>query len=402
MLRFAGILSGLVAVHAFLPEGCLNDFAADGPAQKYEMTAAAKNTGAVCLDGTPGAYFLQKGTGSGAKKWYVHHQGGGWCESLDDCLGRSQGDLGSSKAYPANASLGGGYFSTDPKQNPLMYNWNHVYMRYCDGASFSGNNETVVSYKGKSLHFRGKRVREAMAKDLMENRGLSEATDLIVSGCSAGGLATFLHTDQWCDMVPSAKCAGLPDSGFFLDYQDPGVACSPQSTYTKDRLGNTIDGNYHCGLKWTYTIQNATAGIHQDCVAAHKGEEWKCMFAEHAAEHIRSPIFAMQSQYDSWQTGNVQGTGGDPKTQVLGNNITARIQSMLMAKNNESGAFLDSCHHHCGAWNSIRIDGDLVSVAMQKWYNGIGKPGNKRLWNQNKAYPCEACCKPDEYSPLVV
>lgn len=30
-----------------------------------------------------------------------------------------------------------------------------------------------------------------------------------------------------------------------------------------------------------------------------------------------------------------------------------------------SGAFLDSCLHHCGSWNSIRIDGDLVSKAMQ-------------------------------------
>ena len=28
---------------------------------------------------------------------------------------------------------------------------------------------------------------------------MKEATDLMVSGCSAGGLATFLHADQWCD-----------------------------------------------------------------------------------------------------------------------------------------------------------------------------------------------------------
>merc|ERR1711998_279952 len=101
----------------------------------------------------------------------------------------------------------------------------------------------------------------------------------------------------------------------------------------------TINGDYHCGLKWTYTIQNASAGVNQDCIAAHKGEEWKCMFAEHSAEHIRSPVFAMQSQYDSWQTGNVQ---GHATTQQLGDNITARIQTMLMKYNNESGAFLDS------------------------------------------------------------
>jgi len=392
---------GVLAV-AINEDECLQGFAAGGAATKFEMTEAAEKTGAKCLDGTPGAYYFQPGTGDGVNKWYIHHQGGGWCESMDDCLSRSKVDLGSSKNYPATANLGGGYFSTDASQNPLMYNWNHVFMRYCDGASFSGNNDTVAVYKNVSLHWRGKRIREAIAEDLMSNRGLTKATDLVVSGCSAGGLATYLHTDQWCDMLkatnPDAKCVGLPDSGFFLDYQDPTVPCSPESP---GLLGQTINGDYHCGLKWTFTIQNATAGINQDCIAAHNGQEWKCMFAEHSAEHIHSPIFAMQSQYDSWQTGHVQGNGGDAKTQEMGNNITARIQSMLMARNKESGAFLDSCHHHCGAWNSIRIDGDLVSVALQKWYNGIGSASNKKLWNQNQAYPCASCCKPDEQEVTV-
>jgi len=364
------------------------------------MTDAAKENNAVCLDGSPGAYYFLPGSGSGANKWYVHHQGGGWCESLDDCLGRSKTGLGSSNGYPDTAGLGGGYFDTDQTQNPLMYNWNKVFMRYCDGGSFSGNNASAQEYKGTTLHWRGMHIREGIAEDLFSNRGLDKATDLVVSGCSAGGLATFLHTDQWCDALhtknPEAKCVGLPDSGFFLDFQSPGVKCTPdsaQSSEVQPLLGNTINGDYHCGLKWTYSIQNATAGINKDCVAAHgaTGDVWKCMFAEHSSEHIRSPVFAMQSQYDAWQTGHVQ---GEASTQALGNNITSRIQSMLMKNNKESGAFLDSCHHHCGAWNSIRIDGDLVSGAIQKWYDTIGQAGAKKLWNQNKPYPCNACCKP--------
>ena len=54
---------------------------------------------AVCLDGSPGAFYFRPGSGSGANKWYIHHQGGGWCESLDDCRGRSFSNLGSSKKY---------------------------------------------------------------------------------------------------------------------------------------------------------------------------------------------------------------------------------------------------------------------------------------------------------------
>ena len=99
------------------------------------------------------------------------------------------------------------------------------------------------------------------------------------------------------------------------------------------------------------------------------GQEWQCMFAEHAAEHIQTPVFALQSEYvtrnsrlppqliaqlrcsgtknvkfvllcmcrrflgmkpnldqcqDSWQQGHVQGPGGSKKTQEMGKNITER------------------------------------------------------------------------------
>ena len=190
---------------------------------------------------------------------------------MDDCLGRSKTQLGSSSSYPATASLGGGYFDSDCKSNPLMCTWNKVMMRYCDGASFSGNNLTVAEYKGAKLHWRGMHIRENIAKQLFESHGMRNASDLMVSGCSAGGLATYLHTDQWCDKLkaanPSAKCAGLPDSGFFLDFQDPSVTCSPESPAAAPpaaaaaadaadaevtssavaRRMNTIDGDYHCG-----------------------------------------------------------------------------------------------------------------------------------------------------------
>ena len=39
------------------------------------------------------------------------------------------------------------------------------------------------------------------------------------------------------------------------------ATCDPPSSTTKAAkglLGNTVPGDYHCGLKWTYTVQNAT------------------------------------------------------------------------------------------------------------------------------------------------
>ncbi|MFS7969208.1 putative pectinacetylesterase/NOTUM [Helianthus anomalus] len=36
-----------------------------------------------------------------------------------------------------------GVFSKKQSQNPGFYNWNRVIMRYCDGASFTGDVEKV-------------------------------------------------------------------------------------------------------------------------------------------------------------------------------------------------------------------------------------------------------------------
>ena len=48
--------------------------------------------------------------------------------------------------------------------------------------------------QGMELHWRGKHILKAMIDDLLNNRGLAKATDIVISGCSAGGLASKTHT----------------------------------------------------------------------------------------------------------------------------------------------------------------------------------------------------------------
>ena len=54
----------------------------------YSLVDAAKTDNAVCLDGTPGLYYHRPGTSTGAKKWYIHQEGGGWCSDVAACHGR--------------------------------------------------------------------------------------------------------------------------------------------------------------------------------------------------------------------------------------------------------------------------------------------------------------------------
>ena len=106
--------------------------------------------GALCIDGSPGVYYLATATSDASKnKWIVYFEGGGWCSGnekangrgFNSCLDRSNSTLGSSKTYPATLSMGGNQLSTDETQNPLMYDWNKAYLKYCDGASFGGNRD---------------------------------------------------------------------------------------------------------------------------------------------------------------------------------------------------------------------------------------------------------------------
>eukprot|EP00048_Salpingoeca_helianthica_P024201 m.30495 g.30495 ORF g.30495 m.30495 type:complete len:442 (-) comp9246_c0_seq1:86-1411(-) len=358
-------------------EGWFNEAPLGAPttATGYFLTDAAKNDGAVCLDGTPGVYYHRKGTGTGANKWFIHHQGGGWCESLESCYGRALGALGSSRTYPATASLGEGYFSTNSSVNPQMYNWNAVLLRYCDGNSFSGTNSTLTPYKNLTLHFRGKHILEAVINSLLTDRGLDHATDVVISGSSAGGLATFIHCDHWHGRVTAAtraKLVCMPDSGFFLDYQG-----TPQ---------------YHSGMIWAFYQQNSTSGVNQDCIASNVGQEWKCMFAPNTAPHVKTPLFALQSQYDSWQVKNDLDSTNTTVINAWGKTLTSLVKSNLLA-NPIHGVFLDSCLHHCGLWGSIRIDGQIQAQAFGDWYaHGSASLPNKGFFNQNKPYKCDACC----------
>ena len=67
----------------------------------------------------------------------------------------------------------------------------------------------------------------AIQDSLIADNGLASATDVVVSGCSAGGLATYLQCDNWAERVaevaPAAKVRCMPDSGKLLPLVVPAI-----------------------------------------------------------------------------------------------------------------------------------------------------------------------------------
>jgi len=74
--------------------------------------------------------------GEGASKWLVFLEGHG-ATMKRSCQERARTPLGSSNRMSHNFRFDG-ILSNSSLLNPFFYNWNAVYVRYCDGASFSG------------------------------------------------------------------------------------------------------------------------------------------------------------------------------------------------------------------------------------------------------------------------
>ncbi|KAM7503257.1 hypothetical protein LguiB_002161 [Lonicera macranthoides] len=95
-----------------------------------------------------------------------------------------------------------------------FYHWNRILVRYCDGSSFTGDVEQVDPVY--HVHFRGARVFDAIMEDLLE-RGMKNASNALLTGCSAGGLASILHCDKFRALLPTkARVKCMSDGGYFL------------------------------------------------------------------------------------------------------------------------------------------------------------------------------------------
>jgi hypothetical protein len=181
---------------------------------------------ARCLDGSAYGYYFRRATDpSAANKYVIEMQGGGWCYDPGDCYGRTLpgyagGAFGSSKNW---TSTMGGYFADNQ-------GWNRVFLRYCSGASFTGSRVPsldasgwpipghppgVVVPSGTQLWFRGAFNVDDTVAALRANHDLNVVDELVVTGSSAGGLATILNVDRIASLVGARRVAGLSDAGFF-------------------------------------------------------------------------------------------------------------------------------------------------------------------------------------------
>ncbi|CAI5506904.1 unnamed protein product, partial [Closterium sp. Naga37s-1] len=173
----------------------------------------------------PPGYYFRPGSGAGKDSWHVFLPFGGWCTTPGECKWRAtQIHYGSTKpalqaTNPFNNALQGyrGILSTNKTDNPRFYNWNLVMPVYCDGGGFAGRAGFKNVSGSEGVYLLGWNIIKAVLTDVTDRRGLKTASQVLLSGVSAGAEAVVTLCDQLPALVPSAKTTKcLMDSGFFL------------------------------------------------------------------------------------------------------------------------------------------------------------------------------------------
>ncbi|RDY10237.1 Pectin acetylesterase 8 [Mucuna pruriens] len=348
--------------------------------------------GAVCLDGSPPAYHFHKGSGAGINNWIVHFEGGGWCNNVTSCLSRRDTRLGSSKKMDTQLSFSG-FFSNGRKFNPDFYDWNRIKVRYCDGSSFTGDVEAVDP--ATNLHFRGGRIFVAVIEDLLA-KGMKNAQNAIISGCSAGGLATILNCDRFKSLLPrTTKVKCLSDAGYFINVKDISGAQLIEEFYSQ-----------------VVKTHGSAKNLPTSCTS--RLSPGLCFFPQNVVSQISTPIFFVNAAYDSWQIKNIVAPGvADPHgtwreckldikncspTQlgVMQGFRTDFLRAFSAVGNSPSkGNFIDGCYAHCQTgtqetWmrnDSPVLANTTIAKAVGDWFY------DRRPFRQiDCAYPCNPTC----------
>ena len=116
--------------------------------------------------------------------------------------------------------------SADTAQNPLFHEYDKVFIPINDGTSFTGNLDKPIPasvppvYPHKwPIYLRGGRIITAVMSFLTKHHGMSNATDVIITAGSSGGMATYLNCDRIAKQIHNTnahiRVTCLADAGMF-------------------------------------------------------------------------------------------------------------------------------------------------------------------------------------------
>ena len=348
---------------------------------------------AKCLDGSNYRFNFIEGKGEGKNKFFFYLEGGGWCgqETLGDnfiesCFERANTSLGSKIGFFSSLVISRlvRLLSSKEKYNPNFYNWNKIFVRYCDGSSFI-SDRTYENNRSK-IYMYGKNNLLGVLNYLKLNNNFTEADSVILSGFSAGSFATLIYAN-YIDTLTNKKNNTyiISDSGFFYDLDEKILKINKlvKSAYEYSTNHTEIVNlfNYYCDKKYI------------------DKEPWKCLSGEYFIYNIKVPILSFQNLYDSWITRVINGNDCWYNKNFINNCSKEQLEkiykegNLLIEKihnypryNHITLFYFRKLGHMLTYYNWIwddknfSIDGFTINDIIKEWYENVsnGKEMKKR------------------------
>jgi hypothetical protein len=348
------------------------------------------NPEARCLDGTLGGYYMSVPSLKYTNRYVIHLQAGGECADDLACQFLTDTPFGSSKFYPTNMPLISPILSENCTINPDFCEWIHIMVPDCSQDFFSGQR-TSASPDTFGLYFSGAKIFESVIDDLAANQQLNLATNIVLSGEGAGGVATWLHVDALAKRFPSARVVGVSIAGFYF-YQFKYYGEGHVKSFLVD----------YSPSSWPrlYTLWNAT--VDETCKTFLHETPWACMLANYSMPYINSGMFIVQSQTDNLV---LLGHNGVPLTlqpkKPVYQYITEWSTNMSIAlspavESPNRGVFSAACfiHRDFNAGSPL-IDNMNFLEVLGNWYYG-------RSGEHNAVDDCGIFCNPTCEQPLAL
>jgi len=280
------------------------------------------------------------------------------------------------------------------------------------------------------MQFRGVHNRRLLMSTLVEHEGMQAAEEVLFSGCSAGALGLYMGIDDMADSVsshpavlahkaqvqarsqtqpvPSIQFRGLADSGFFMNFNrtsDPDFKINRKMV---QRAG--LGAEFQLAIADTFALTNMAAGVPAPCLAYMRAASlpaYYCAYGEYLVNFVRTPVFLKQSQFDTWQNGNILRTFFPPGVNKFGQMLANAMLSTLVFRSNPAvdyalvdavmghrsvqgaattpphGLYIHSCSSHCSV---CRAGGDQRVFTLHTINATSGRSGDITEYTTQAAF----------------
>lgn len=259
---------------------------------------------ALCNDGTPAVLYVR----AGSDDWVMHLQGGGTCNSFEDCeerwCGAGYHDASKMSSAWAPAHVAGlGLASADSESRFAAAT--QVFFYYCTSDAWSGRSSTrFTADDGRSMwvHRDGHAILEAAFALLREPRwsddghqklpDLDDARSLLFSGTSGGSAGAQINLDWVREQIePSTPVFGVFDASFT---PRPELLPTGPGKRLRDRDTGIIGEIAGGSVFPPFADESCRAAL------ADTEDEWICQDPTwFAYDHVTTPFLARQDLYDS-------------------------------------------------------------------------------------------------------